>query len=428
MFRRADAAAVLVGVAAWAACARGDAGPVAGSPCDGGNAGLALPEGFCAQVVADDVGRARHLVAAPNGDIFVAVAGRREDPGGGVLALRDTTRDGRADVVTWFARTDVGGTGIALTDRYLYFGPDDAVLRYRYRTGQLEADAPPDTIVRDLPAERSHRAKSLAIGPDGALYVNVGSPSNACQREDRRAGSPGLDPCPELERRAGIWRFDANRVGQTQADGERFATGIRNAVALAFGPDGRLYVVQHGRDQLAQNWPELFDERKSAENPGEEMFRVQRGDDFGWPYCYYDVDLRRKVLAPEYGGDGRTIGRCARAKDPLLVFPGHWGPNAIVFYTAAQFPPKYRGGAFVAFHGSWNRAPLPQQGYNVVFVPFRAGEPAGTYEVFADGFAGGRPDPRDAAHRPTGLAVAPDGSLLVSDDQGGRIYRIAYAR
>jgi glucose/arabinose dehydrogenase len=320
----------------------------------------------------------------------------------------------------------VGGTGIVLADSYLYFGADNAVVRYPYRSGDLEPAGPPDTIVRNLPGEHSHRAKSVALSPEGRLFVNVGSPSNSCQVEDRQTGVPGVDPCPELETRAGIWRFDANRVGQTQADGERFATGIRNAVALSFGPGGALYALQHGRDQLTQNWPELYDERKSAENPGEEFLRVERGDDFGWPYCYYDVDLEKKVLAPEYGGDGERVGRCADVNDPMMVFPGHWGPNALLFYDGESFPERYRGGAFIAFHGSWNRAPLPQEGYNVVFVPFRDGAPAGEYEIFADGFAGGRKDPREAEHRPTGLAVAPDGSLLVSDDQGGRIYRIRY--
>jgi glucose/arabinose dehydrogenase len=233
-----------------------------------------------------------------------------------------------------------------------------------------------------------------------------------------------------------VWRFRTDRR-QTQRDGERFATGIRNAVALAVNPgDGRLYVVQHGRDQLYGNWPALFDSVKSAETPAEELFRVERGDDFGCPYCYYDDQIGRKVLAPEYGGDGRTAGRCEGKKGNVAAYPAHWAPNALMFYTGRQFPERYRNGAFIAFHGSWNRQPaLPQSGFNVVFQPMRDGRAAGQYEVFADGFFGeearlaARPNqapPGAKRHRPTGLAVGPDGSLYISDDGMGRIWRVYY--
>jgi glucose/arabinose dehydrogenase len=170
----------------------------------------------------------------------------------------------------------------------------------------------------------------------------------------------------------------------------------------------------------------LFTEAQSAEKPAEELFRIARGGDYGWPYCYYDPEAKAKRLAPEYGGDGTQVGRCASARQPEVAFPAHWAPNAIHFYTGTQFPAEYRGGLFVAFHGSWNRAPLPQQGYNVVFVPFAGGHAAGTWRVFAEGFPGATVSPQGAAHRPSGLAQGPDGSLYVTDDRGGRIYRILY--
>lgn len=398
-----------------------------GVKCDPDNGGLTLPRGFCAVVFADQLGRARHIAVAPNGDVFVAIHTSRggDNSNVGILAFRDTDGDGKADVQRHFG--ELPGHGIALHGGYLYFGPDDRVIRYPMRTGELEPAGPPETIVKGLPGGRSHRAKSLAISDDGALFVNIGSPSNACQEEDRSAGSPGKDPCPELGRRAGIWKFDANKPNQTQADGERFATGLRNTVALALHPvSGTLYGVQHGRDQLAQNWGDLFTERQSAEKPSEELVRIEAGDDFGWPYCYHDPELSKLVLAPEYGGDGRTVGRCAQKKGPLAAFPAHWGPNGLLFYTGHQFPERYRGGAFIAFHGSWNRAPLPQGGYKVVFVPFNGEEPSREWEVFADGFAGADKSPRGAAHRPVGLAQGPDGSLFVTDDRGGRIYRVFY--
>ncbi|MBI4538515.1 MAG: PQQ-dependent sugar dehydrogenase [Gemmatimonadetes bacterium] len=397
-------------------------------PCDADNGGITLPEGFCALAVADGLGPVRHLVVAPNGDIYAAVRDRRGGAEQGhALALRDTTGDGKADVIARFAPH--GGTGIALQGRHLYFAPDDAVLRFTLEPGQLVPPGAPDTIVKGLPATRSHTAKTLALDEAGGLYVNIGSPSNSCQVRDRVAGAPGEDPCPALETRAGVWRFDANRMHQTQADGVRFATGLRNTVALAMNTqDRKLYGAVHGRDQLHQNWGQYFDADDGAEKPAEEFVLMEQGDDFGWPYCYYDPELAKKLLAPEYGGDGKKVERCSGKKAPLIAFPGHWGPNALLFYTGAQFPERYRGGGFIAFHGSWNRAPFPQGGYKVVFVPFAGGRAAGGWEVFADGFTGQKEliNPSDARHRPTGLAQGPDGSLYITDDQRGRIWRVIH--
>ncbi|MFN8583537.1 MAG: PQQ-dependent sugar dehydrogenase [Gemmatimonadaceae bacterium] len=388
--------------------------------CAADNAGLTLPPGFCAQVVSDSVPGARHVASLPNGDLLVATATRA---GGGVVVLRDTNGDGIADVRRTFG---VGsGSGIAWRAGKLYFAADSFIVRWQFPAGALEPTGKADTIVSKLLSRGQHAAKTIALSADGAnLFANIGAPSNSCQKDDRKTESPGQDPCPILENGGGIWRFDANRTGQVQGDGERWVTGIRNIVAITMGPDGRTpYGAQHGRDMLSGNWGKLFDDKKSAENPGEEFFRLQRGADFGWPFCYWDVDLAKKVLAPEYGGDGRTQGKCANVGQPLVAFPGHWAPDGAVFYGGTQFPASYRGGAFIAFHGSWNRAPLPQAGFNVSFVPFTNGAPSGGHTVFADGFRG-KPD--EQLHRPTGLAVAADGSLIVTDDKAGRIYRISW--
>jgi glucose/arabinose dehydrogenase len=389
--------------------------------CAPDNAGLTLPEGFCAQIVADSVGMARHIAIAPNGDLFVAL----RDSNGGVMALRDADGDGIAELRQKFGAS--GGTGIAFFDNHLYFATDTSIIRWPWTDGPLVPEGTPETIVTELAVQRGHAAKPFTIASDGSLFVNIGAPSNSCQEEDREAGSKGQDPCPLLERSGGIWRFDARKPMQRLADGTRRAAGLRNVVALSVGPDSStLWGVQHGRDVLAANWGKqhpVFTDQKSAENPAEELFRLDEGADFGWPYCYYDLDLKKKVMSPEYGGDGQTEGRCASVGQPLVTFPGHWAPESIVFYSGTAFPAEYQGGAFVAFHGSWNRAPLPQAGFNVSFVPFTSGPPTGSYQIFADGFRG---DSTQQLHRPMGMAVTSDGALIVGDDRGGRIYRIWY--
>lgn len=197
-------------------------------------------------------------------------------------------------------------------------------------------------------------------------------------------------------------------------------------VALRSHPSGSLYGVIHGRDQLSALWSEHFSHEKSAEKPSEEFVQIEEGDDFGWPHCCYDPASDLKALAQEYGGDGEIVGRGASMKDPIIGFPAHWAPNDLEFYAGDMFPKEYRGGALVAFHGSWNRAPLPQAGYKVAFAPFRDGEATGEWSIFTDGFAGGDRAPRGARRRPVGLAQDPDGSLCISDGQVGRIWRVLY--
>ena len=403
----------------------GPATAMAQQGCDADNAGLSLPDGFCAGVFATVDGRPRHLTVAPNGDVIVAVSPSRQNRDvGGVVVLWDSNGDGKADEQHAFGSGP--GDDVILSSGYLYYSTNSTIVRYPWQDGQRGPSGEPETIVSGLPAIGGHRAKSMAIGSDGSLYVNVGSPSNACMTESRTMESPGKDPCDELESHAGVWRFDPSRLGQSQIDGRRFATGMRNSVALTVRQsDDLVYAVIHGRDQLSEMWPDYYTQEQRAELPGEEFVQLNNGDDFGWPYCYYDHLQGEKKLAPEYGGDGHEVGRCADANDPLVAFPAHWAPNALMFYSGASFPDEYQNGAFVAFHGSWNRAPLPQGGYNVVFVPFVGGEPSG-WEVFADGFAGTEVNPRDANHRPAGLAQGPDGSLYVSDDQGGTIFKISY--
>ena len=393
--------------------------------CDPDNGGLTLASGFCALVVAKGVGRARHMAVRPNGDLYVAIDNGPGATVGGILALRDTDGDGRPDVQQRFG--DNGGNGISWSNGHLYFAPNDRVIRYAFTGDELVPTAAPETIVSELPVGGDHPRKAIAINNNGDLFINHASASNSCQVANRQLESPGVDPCPELATRAGVWRFSANTVGQTLASGERWVTETRNLNALAINPaDGQLYGAQNGRDQLFENWPAMFDARDDALLPGEELFRLDRGDAFGWPYCYWDGIRNEKVLAPEYGGDGKIVGRCASREAPLADFPAHWAPLGMTFYSGGVFGNKYEGGLFIAFHGSRfdPRLQPAGPGYNVVFVNWQNGRPVGKFETFADGFAGGDPSPTGAAHRPVSVAQATDGSLYISDDKGGWIYRV----
>ena len=406
----------MLAISGKASLAAGLFAAAVGSPamaaCVGDNAGLSLPPGFCATIFADKIGHARHLVVAPNGVVYVNTwsgryYGNDTPPRGGFLvALQDKNGAGKADVVARFGPTAAqgskGGTGVALYKDWIYFEVNDRIERLRLPSS-VATEGGPEVVVSGLPLTGDHPMHPFAIDGKGALYVDLGSATNSCQAENRVADRPGNDPCVELETRAGIWRYDANRLGQKFSPGERFATGLRNGEGFAFDRAGRLFATQHGRDQLAENWGKLYTHAQGAELPAEELVQLEQGADFGWPYCYFDGEQDKLVLAPEYGGDGgKKIGVCATKKPPVAAFPGHWAPNAMALYEGGLFPESYRGGVFIAFHGSWNRAPLPQGGYNVVFQPLSEGKAAGEFIVFADGFAGANKTPAGAAHRPSG--------------------------
>ena len=285
-----------------------------------------------------------------------------------------------------------------------------------------------ETVLSGMPLEGDHPMHPFVIDAKGQIFVDMGTATNSCQPQNRANQVLGANPCTEKQTRGGIWRYDAAKLGQTFSAAARYATGLRNGEGLAFDAAGRLFSTQHGRDQLLQNWPKLYtDAVRTTELPAEEMVHVTQGADFGWPECYYDGFQKKLVLAPEYGGDGgKKVGLCAQRTGPVAAFPGHWAPNDLAIYKAKAFPAPYQGGAFIAFHGSWNRAPAPQQGFSVVYQPLANGKTSGHYVVFADGFAGPGKAQGNADHRPTGLVVGPDGALYIADDVKGRIWKVTY--
>jgi glucose/arabinose dehydrogenase len=398
-------ARLLAAVALLGAAACGKSRPTTADGCD---ATIQVPDGFCATLITEAAGRARHIAVRSNGDIFVArVASRRDS--GGVATIRD------GNVESFFS-SPVHGLAMA-SDSTLYVSTRHEIIRFRFKGDSVAPRKNIDTIVTGLPGG-DVPSNSILLDQDGNILVGIPSSSSGCEKQK---------PCPLLATSGGVWRFDTGKRNQTLKDGTRIATGLRAPLAMAINPiDTAVYVVTHGPDSLHEKYPQI-DATVAATHPGDEMIRISNfRADYGWPYCYYDVIAGARVLSPEYGGDGRTAGSCDRLVRPVMSFPAHWEPMAMVFAGKQKLPEKYRSGAFVAFHGSAHRAPLPEAGYVVAFVPFKDGVASMEFEIFADGFAGAMQSPAGARSRPSGLALAPDGSLYVSDDQAGRIWRITH--
>lgn len=408
---------------------------------DPDNGGLILPGNFEALVVTDSIGRARHIAVNDNGDIYVKLTyNDAMQGGGGTVGLRDTNQDGRADTIAYFGDyKDEGGlaVGVTIHNGYLYTSSVRQVLRNKLTEGKLVPSSETEIVLTDEDENVTrnwHTTKPLAFDNQGYMYVPFGTPNDACQDMDKFGptgipGGKGLDPCPDLEKYAGVWRFDASKTGLTQKDGYKYATGLRSIVGMQWNPaDESLYAIVNGIDNFHTLYPAEYSSWQAALLPAELLAKVTGGSDFGWPYAYYDQMLKKNVLQPGYGGDGKIVGRAAEFDMPVMGFPGHWAPMDILFYQGNQFPERYKKGAFIAFHGSTDRSPYPQAGYIVCFVPIENGKVNGTWEVFADGFTGVDTvvNTSDAVYRPMGLATGPDGSLYISESNKGKIWRVMY--
>jgi glucose/arabinose dehydrogenase/mono/diheme cytochrome c family protein len=406
---------------------------------DADNGGLYLPVGFDALVVADNTGPARHIAVNDNGDIYVKLTfNDRMNGAGGTVALRDLDSDGRADSVVYFGDyKDEGGSAVGVTihNGYLYTSTVRTVLRNKLTAGDLIPRSETEIVLTDADpnvVRNWHTTKPLAFDNRGNMFVPFGSPSDGCHDITQfgpvgMPGGSGLNPCPDLEKHGGIWKFPADRIGLTQADGEKYATGLRSIVGMQWNPDDEgLYAVVNGIDNFHTLYPDRFTSWQAAVPPAESLVKVSKGSDFGWPYAYYDQMQGKNFVSPAYGGDGKKTA--AQFDTPVMGFPGHWAPMDLLFYRGEQFPTRYRDGVFIAFHGSTDRSPYPQAGYIVCFVPMRNGKATGNWEVFADGFTGVDTvaNTSDAVYRPMGLAEGPDGSLYISESNKGRIWRIIF--
>ena len=397
--------------------------------------GLTLPAGFHATVVAEGLGAIRHLAVRGNGNIYLSTPQGANGKGGGIIALHlDASH--HADRTEHFGTVD-GGTGIRFYNDRLYASSPSGVYRFTFAGNELVPSSQPDAIVDGMPATHpgfNRVNRPIAFDGKGHLFVALDGSANLCTEQPQPPpGQPlssappvGMNPCPDLANRAGIWRFDANKTGQKFPDaGEKWATGIRDIDSVDWSAaDGHLYAIMHGRDNTNRIWPNLVSATEDFQI-ADEMHRVTKLTDFGWPYTYYDGLKNTRLISPEYGGDGKKSPAPGKYSTPVVTFHSRRpAPVDLLFYSGTAFPRAYRGGAFVVLHGTQNKS-----GYDVVFIPFdRNGKP-GEQTVFADGFAGfdaSSATPGPARYRPIGIAEGPDGALYVADSQKGRIWRIAY--
>ena len=382
------AGALAVGVTVVMQAQQGGSGPPART--GGGMAGaipqldtLKMPAGFSVAVYANGVQGARSMALAPDGTLFVGTRGNR------VYAITDANRDHVGDKVIELTTGLRTPNGLAFKDTALYVGELNRIVRFDNVLDAVKAGSgsslTPKVVLDGLPSETMHGWKYIAFGPDGYLYYQIGAPCNICDRGDPFAA---------------IWRVKPDGSGN-----EIVARGVRNSVGMAWHPQtNELWFTDNGRDMLGDEQPN--DELNHAPKPGLH---------FGYPYCHEGT-----IADPEFGKDHP----CSNYAPPAQKLGPHVAALGLKFYTGSMFPPEYRNRLFIAQHGSWNRtAKAGPIGYRIMTATID-GDKVTRYDPFAEGFLQGR----QAWGRPVDLLQMPDGSLLISDDTAGAIYRITYRK
>jgi glucose/arabinose dehydrogenase len=410
--------ALLLYIPLLTSCVRSDKGTNASTTTNKATTGLKLPTGFSATVVADSLGSLRHLALNKNGDIYVKLSSLKG--GKGILFLSDTDHDGKMDKTMGFA--NYPGTGIRIQGNVLYSSSNSNVYKYELNAqGQVIDTAKAEMIVHGLVNHGRDNAKALALDGNNNLYVAVGSYDETCAD----AAGHGKKNCPLLDSVGGIWQFSTNKLNQSYSNAVHYARGLKNVVGLDWNDATKsLFGMQHGRGGLNDKFPKLYTKDQDKSLPAETLYELRKGADGGWPYVYYDPFQHKKIVSPEYGGDGKkSVDN--KYLNPVADFPAHLAPNDLLFYTGNMFPEKYKNGAFIVFHG---QSQSLKKGYFIAFVPFQNGKPSGPWEVFADNFMGvDRSKPKGSyEHRPIGIAQGPDGALYVADDIKGTIFKITY--
>jgi len=386
--------------------------------------GLVLPPGFHASIVAEAIPGIRHLAVRGDGAIYASTTAPKDatTPSGIVAIHLDANH--HADKIEHFGSVQ-GGTGIRFDHGALYAASPTGIYRFTFAKNEMIPSAAPVTILDGMPAGGFNN-RPIAFDGKGNIYVSIGANGNICGVAPAKGQKPvGQHPCPGLDNRGGVWQLKANKTGQKfPADAVQIATGLRDVDAFDYRPGDALYAIMHDRNGTHNTWPDLVSATDEA-NIAEEMDRLVKGTNMGWPYTYYDEVRGMRLMAPEYGGDGKVSPPPGIYATPVVAFhPSHAAPLDMVFYQGKQFPKSYRGGAFVARHGGLGAG---GSGFDVQFVGFDAkGKPL-TPISFASGFAGATLTAAAANYRPVGAAVAPDGSLYVADSKKGRIWRISYS-
>jgi glucose/arabinose dehydrogenase len=341
-----------------------------------------VPAGFRVNVFAGGLAHPRWLAVAPNGDVFLA----QSNPGE-VTLLRDADNSGMAERIATYADDLERPHGLLFHDGFFYIADTRTIWRVAYKDGDVKAGArSPVLPVGSIGRDAGHWTRNLAVDSKGRLFVSIGSMGNVAE-----------EPKPHAS------------IGVVQ-DGKLaiFASGLRNPVGIAFYPGtDDLWTVVNERDGLGDGLVPDY------------MTRVVQGAFYGWPYAYIGAH-------PDPNFGKRNPAMVARTRTPDVLFQAHAAALGLVFYDHTQFPAPYRGGAFVAFHGSWNAA--RPTGYKVVFVPFKGGRPTGGYDNFAVGFWHAGTTRAQVWGRPVGLALAKDGSLLIADDVANVVWRVSYGK